>query len=346
MTERFQVVITDLIDDDLAPERAVLAGLADVKALVARHEDALVGHIERADAIILYHELSLTRSTIDRLERCRVIVRGGVGYDNVDRQLARKRNIAVANIPDYGTEEVADSALALMLGMTRGIYRSNSRLRPATEDWSYHVGTPLVRLRGRVLGIVGLGRIGTAMAVRGKALGMDVLFYDPYKPDGYDKALGIRRAATLAELLGSSLVVSLHCPLSEETFHLIDAKAIALMPRGSYLVNTARGGVVDCLRTAGCTRLRPVGGGRNRCAGERAAGSGRPAAGGLAKSRTRGLPSPDPESPPGVVLRRRAAGTPTQDRGDLPRRTARTSPAKRGELRRTTTGCYRLLSVA
>ena len=75
---------------------------------------------------------------------------------------------------------------------------------------------------------------------------MDVLFYDPYKPDGYDKALGIRRAATLAELLGSSLVVSLHCPLSEETFHLIDAKAIALMPRGSYLVNTARGGVVDC----------------------------------------------------------------------------------------------------
>lgn len=246
MTERFQVVITDLIDDDLAPERAVLEGLADVTALCARSEDQLIGRIERADAVILYHELSLSRATIERLERCRVIVRGGVGFDNVDRLFARQRHIAVANVPDYGTEEVADSALALLLALTRGIHRANSRMRPGNEDWTYGVATPLVRLRGRVLGIVGLGRIGTAMAVRGKSLGMDVLFYDPYKPDGYDKALGIRRADTLSEVLGSSLAVSLHCPLSEETFHLIDADAIGRMPHGSYLVNTSRGGVVDC----------------------------------------------------------------------------------------------------
>ena len=84
------------------------------------------------------------------------------------------------------------------------------------------------------------------MAMRGKSLGMDVAFFDPYKPDGYDKSLGIRRVETLDELLAQSLAVSLHCPLSEETFHLIDATAIAKMPRGSYLVNTARGGVVDC----------------------------------------------------------------------------------------------------
>jgi D-3-phosphoglycerate dehydrogenase/C-terminal binding protein len=96
------------------------------------------------------------------------------------------------------------------------------------------------------LGIVGLGRIGTAMAVRGKALGLDVAFYDPYKPDGYDKALGLRRVETLAELLAQSSVVSLHCPLTAETHHMLDAAAIAQMPRGAYLVNTARGGVVDC----------------------------------------------------------------------------------------------------
>ena len=108
------------------------------------------------------------------------------------------------------------------------------------------VAAPLVRLRGRVLGIVGLGRIGTAMALRAKGLGMDVAFFDPYKPDGYDKALGIRRVETLRELLGQALVISLHCPLAEETYHLIDAAAIAAMPRGSYLVNTSRGGVVDC----------------------------------------------------------------------------------------------------
>ena len=245
MTNRYQVVITDLIDDDLAPEREVLGELADVTALCARSEAELVGRIEDADAIILYHELSLTEATIRRLKRCRIIVRGGVGYDNVDRQFARQRGIPVCNVPDYGSEEVADSALGMLLSLTRGIHRADSRLRAREADWTYEVAAPLVRLRGRVLGIVGLGRIGTATAMRGKALGMDVVFYDPYKPDGFDKALGIRRVETLDELLAQSLVVSLHCPLTEETYHLIDAKAVARMPRGSYLVNTARGGVVD-----------------------------------------------------------------------------------------------------
>jgi C-terminal binding protein len=246
MSQRFQVVITDLLDDDLAPEREVLGELADVTALGAQSEAELVGRIERADAIILYHEITLTEATIARLERCRVIVRGGVGYDNVDGPYARRRGIPVANVPDYGSEEVADSALGMLLALARGIHRANSRLRAGGEEWSYTVAAPLARLRGRVLGIVGLGRIGTAMAVRGKALGMDVAFHDPYKPDGYDKALGIRRVETLGDLLAQSLVLSLHCPLSEETRHLIDAGAIAAMPRGSYLVNTARGGVVDC----------------------------------------------------------------------------------------------------
>ena len=104
-----------------------------------------------------------------------------------------------------------------------------------------------MRLRGRVLGIVGLGRIGTAVALRGKSLGMDVVFFDPYKPDGYDKALGIRRVETLGELLAQSLAVSLHCPLNGRDAPPDRCKAIAAMPPRSYLVNTARGGVVDCL---------------------------------------------------------------------------------------------------
>lgn len=246
MTVLYEVVITDLIDDDLAPEREVLGDVARVTALHARSEAELVGRIEAADAVILYHELALTAATIHRLERCRVIVRGGVGFDNVDRPLARQRGIAVANVPDYGTEEVADSALAMLLTLARGVHLCNSVLRGEHGDWSYEHAVPLLRLRGSVLGIVGLGRIGTAMALRGKALGMDVVFFDPYKPDGYDKSLGIRRAETLDELLAQSLAVSLHCPLSDETLHLIDARAIAKLPRGAYLVNTARGGVVDC----------------------------------------------------------------------------------------------------
>ena len=233
MAQRYRIVITDLLDDDLAPEREVLGKLADVEALQAGSEGDVQGRVEQADCLIVYHLIQLTKTTISHLERCRVIVRGGVGYDNIDHALARQRGIPVCNVPDYGTEEVADTALGMLLALTRGIHRANSRLRGNPDDWSYAVSVPLLRLRGRVLGIVGLGRIGTAMALRGKALGMDVVFYDPYKPDGYDKALGIRRADTLPELLGQAHAVSLHCPLTDETRYLINAEAMALMPAGS-----------------------------------------------------------------------------------------------------------------
>jgi phosphoglycerate dehydrogenase-like enzyme len=158
---------------------------------------------------------------------------------------ARSRGIVVANVPDYGTEEVSDTAIGMMLAMTRGITLYNSCLREDQGPWMYTQAVPLRRLRGRTFGIVGLGRIGTSTAIRAKAIGMDVLFYDPYKQDGYDKSLGVRRVETLEELLAQSLVVSVHCPLSEETRHLIDARAIARMPVASYLINTARGAIVD-----------------------------------------------------------------------------------------------------
>src|SRR5687768_7288975 len=174
--------------------------------------------------------MSIGRATLDRLQRCRLIVRGGVGVDNVDHAYARTRGIAVANVPDYGSEEVADSAIGLILSLTRGISFLNSRLRQADGDWSPSLAKPLSRLRGRRCGIVGLGRIGTATALRAKALGLEVSFYDPYKPDGYDKALGIRRSETFEELLEQSEVLSLHCPLTELTHHLVDAVAIVRMP--------------------------------------------------------------------------------------------------------------------
>ncbi|MFH1920261.1 MAG: C-terminal binding protein [Planctomycetota bacterium] len=245
MSEQHRVVITDFLTGDLEPEREVLGDVAEVTAFGALSEEELVGRIEEADAIILYHQMTLRRPTLERLTRCKLIVRGGVGVDNVDRQFARQRGIPVANVPDYGSEEVADTALAMTLALCRGTHLLNSRLRAGEGPWSHEQAAPIARLRGRVFGVIGLGRIGTAAALRAKAFGMDVLFYDPYKPDGYDKALGARRAETLRELLAESLVVSLHCPLTDETRHMIDAAAVAQMPQGSYLVNTARGEVVD-----------------------------------------------------------------------------------------------------
>ncbi|HOM17955.1 MAG TPA: NAD(P)-dependent oxidoreductase, partial [Thermoguttaceae bacterium] len=191
--QSYRVIVTDFLTDDLTPERQVLADLAEVVALGAIHEDQLLGRVEEADALIVYHVISITEKTIQRLRRCKLIVRGGVGFDNVDGPACRKRGIPLANVPDYGTEEVADTALAMMLSLARGVHLLNSRLRAGSGAWSYLQAAPVLRLRGRVLGVVGLGRIGTAMALRGKALGMEVWFYDPYKPDGYDKALGVRR---------------------------------------------------------------------------------------------------------------------------------------------------------
>ena len=242
---RFRVVIADFVNDDMAPEREVLGDLADIVALDARTETDLHGRVDAADAVMLYHDVGIRRDTIARLTNCKLIVRCGVGFDNVDHRFARERGIPVCNVPDYGTEEVADSAIGLMLALVRGIYLLNSRLQRGEGPWSYAPSVPVRRLRGRVFGVVGLGRIGTAAAVRAKALGMDVVFYDPLKPDGFDKAVGVRRAESLDELLRQAFVVSTHCPLTPESRHLIDARAISVMQQGSYLVNTARGAVVD-----------------------------------------------------------------------------------------------------
>jgi C-terminal binding protein len=244
MTKRFRVVVADFITD-LKPEQAILNDIADLVALDAASENDMVGKIEDADAIMMYHNASLSRDSIARLRNCKLIVRCGVGYDNVDFKFARERGIPVGNVPDYGTEEVADSAIGMMLALARGINFFNNRLQRRLGPWTHIEGAPLFRLRGRVFAVIGLGRIGSAAAIRAKAIGMDVAFYDPYKPDGYEKAMGLRRVEKLDDLFTQVHVLSVHCPLTPETRHTVDARALALMPSGSYLVNTARGATVD-----------------------------------------------------------------------------------------------------
>jgi D-3-phosphoglycerate dehydrogenase/C-terminal binding protein len=245
MSRLLKVVITDVVDDACAPEQQVLGNVAVVSSLNSKGEEDLVGRIEDVDAIILYHSLELSARTLDRLEQCRFILCCGVGYDNIDYQHAAKLNIPVANLPDYGTEEVADTAIGFMLTLTRGIGFLNSCMRDGLGVWSHHQVIPLQRLRGRVMGIVGLGRIGTATALRAKALGMDVAYYDPYVTTGQDKAIGVRCVQSFDELLEQSHVISPHCPLTDKTHHMISTAQIDRMPKGSYLINTSRGSVVD-----------------------------------------------------------------------------------------------------
>jgi D-3-phosphoglycerate dehydrogenase/C-terminal binding protein len=135
----------------------------------------------------------------------------------------------------------------MALTLARGIHYLNDRLQLGRGPWIYTQAQPLHRLRGRVFGIVGIGRIGTATALRAKALGMDVVYYDPFVPQGRDKSLGVRAAETLDELLAQAHIVSLHCPRTPTTKHIINRDTIAKMRPGSFVVNTSRGEVVDVL---------------------------------------------------------------------------------------------------
>jgi lactate dehydrogenase-like 2-hydroxyacid dehydrogenase len=184
---------------------------------------------------------------IDAMDRTRIIVQAGVGFNHIDLDACARRGIPVCNTPDYGTMEVADHALALALALTRGVVAYNARLLLRDDAWSTFALPlpPVRRLRRRVFGIVGLGRIGLATALRARAFEMEVAFFDPYLPAGAELSVGLRRAATLDELLGASDIVSLHCPLTEETRHLIDDRALAAMKRDAVLINTSRGAVVD-----------------------------------------------------------------------------------------------------
>ncbi len=194
--------------------------------------------------MIMRHAVSA--EDIARFPRLRAIVRMGVGYDKIDRAAAAARNILVCNVPDYGTTEVADHAMALALSLRRGVVFYHERMRSNSPAAWGAVKNDLIRRLGvQNFGIVGLGRIGTAVALRARAFGFRVSFYDPYLPNGAELALGIGRAATLEDLLRQTDTLSIHTPLTRETRGLIGRDQLALLSKGAVVINTARGPVID-----------------------------------------------------------------------------------------------------
>ncbi len=223
-------------------EAKVLGKTAVVKYYLADTEDDFVPGILNSDAIILWQNTTVTERTISKMTNCRVFIRNGVGYDTVDINAAARLGIPVCNVPDYGTEEVADHAIALSMALTRQLFRLDAEAKQL--GWEVVAKDKLRRTSTLTFGVVGLGRIGTACALRAKALGFRVIFHDPYLPSGTQKAMGIERVDSLAKLLKLADVISLHCPLNDETHYLIAEKELAMMKPTAYLVNTARGGIV------------------------------------------------------------------------------------------------------
>jgi lactate dehydrogenase-like 2-hydroxyacid dehydrogenase len=198
----------------------------------------------RADAIISLPDLP--KDKLRLLENCKVFVTPKVGIDNIDLRAYGKLGIPVCNVPDYGTMDVADHAIALMLTCMKSIHLHTAALRKdPLGNWRNEMFPFGRRLSTCTLGIVGLGSIGTATALRAKAFGMDIVFHDPYLAQGVDRALGIRRVDTLKDLVSQSDVISLHVPLTAETTNLINKEALDGAKPGVILINTARGEVID-----------------------------------------------------------------------------------------------------
>lgn len=224
-------------------EREVIGDAAEVRYYLCHSDADFTEEICSAQALIVWHNTPVTASGIARLKNCRAIIRNGVGFDSVDVKAARARGIAACNVPDYGTEEVADHAIALALALCRQLFPLDTEAKKL--GWTIKVEKNLRRLRGLTFGVVGLGRIGTAAALRAKALGFRVCFFDPYLSNGVDKAIGIDRVGSLDELLRITDVLSLHCPLNAETRHMIATRELALLKPSAFIVNTARGAVVE-----------------------------------------------------------------------------------------------------
>ena len=201
----------------------------------ARIADAVAG----ADAVLL-REAPLPRSAIEGMTCGKVIVRYGAGVDNVDLTAARDKGIKVANVPDYGVEEVSDQALALLMAVVRRVPGRDRNVRDGA--WNVARREPMYRLAGRTLGICGYGRIGRAFHRKAAGLGFArTLVHDPYMtaPDGDAEPVD------LATLCRQADIVSLHMPLTEETRHMIDAERLSSIPRGAVLINVSRGGLID-----------------------------------------------------------------------------------------------------
>ena len=195
------------------------------------------------DALLTWH-YPIDEETVAVLHNCKIVVRYGVGYDTVNIPAPASRGIPLCNTPDYGTEEIADVASAMILAIQRKIVSYDQLARRIQRGWQENLIKPHARTSTLTLGVIGVGRIGTAVINRMKPFGYHIVGYDPYQPSGHEKAVGYERVWEQDELLQQADIITLHCPLTSETRGMIDSEFMGKMKQGAALVNTARGGIL------------------------------------------------------------------------------------------------------
>jgi D-3-phosphoglycerate dehydrogenase len=238
----FHVTVSDSVFPNLDPARQVLATIgAELRMADTPTPDGIVAAASSSDALLVTYA-KITADMIRNMPKCRVISRFGIGVDNVDIPAATAANIVVTKVPDYCIDEVSDHAMALLLSVVRKIPSSSARTH--SGRWEMKAVVPIHRLRGSVLGLAGFGRIPQLVVPKAQAFGMKVVAYDPFVPADVFTRAGVDQV-DLATLLSTSDYISVHTPLTSETQSLFNRDTFGQMKRGAYIVNTARGPIID-----------------------------------------------------------------------------------------------------
>lgn len=236
------ITVADSVFPNLDPAQEVLSRIsAEIRLAEESTPEGIVEAARLADAVLVTYA-KITVEMIRQMTRCRIIARFGIGVDNVDIAAATDAGIVVTRVPDYCVDEVSDHTMALLLALVRKIPLANSLVHAGR--WGMPAVAPIHRLRGTVLGLVGFGRIPQLVAPEAKAFGIKVVAYDPYVSESVTHASGVE-PMNFARLLKISDYVSIHTPLAPETQHLFSADVFAQMKPTAYLINTARGPIVD-----------------------------------------------------------------------------------------------------
>lgn len=237
-----KVVITDYEYQDVEKERKILeaAGIV-LDECQCRTEQALIDACREADGVIVQY-CAITERVIRAMERCRVIIKYGIGVNNIDVDAASAKGIYVCNVPDYGVDEVSNHAIAMMLALSRGLKSLNESL--TSGAWGYAPVVPLHRMAGSTLGLVGLGRIPSLVAKKMAGFGLRILAYDPFARPEAARELGVE-LVEFDTLVAESDYISIHCPLTPRTQGLFGPETFRRMKSTAILVNTARGPVIQ-----------------------------------------------------------------------------------------------------
>jgi D-3-phosphoglycerate dehydrogenase len=222
----------------------LLENVAEVVACARGAEDAPMSALPLADAILAGSRVQYDGALMDQAPNLRVISRGGIGLDNVQIEAATARGVAVCNAPEAPTVSTAEHAMMLLLAVAKGLKSIERKLesRMDIDFYGEHTG---VELRGRVLGLLGLGRIGSEVSKMASAFGMKVVAYDPFVSAEKAAGLGVEMVASMEAVFRRADFLSLHVPLTKETEHLVNTKTLQLMKPGAHLINCGRGGLVD-----------------------------------------------------------------------------------------------------